>query len=244
MDRPKASLRRMMVLLAVGIPLFVAYPAARTAQAQAVNDLGQWSALFAQGDLQVPSNEDLSLKWWFDGHLRLLDDSGGYNQSIIRPGVGLPIGDSAAVWAGYAWIDTTPIRGPNFDEHRIWQQFTWGDSLADWQFAYRSRFEQRFLETGDDVGLRFRQLLRAQHKLPNLPRLSFVVWDELFFHLNDTDWGATAGFDQNRVFVGLGWKPDEKSRWRVEAGYLNQFLEIPNANDRVHHILSVNVFVQ
>jgi hypothetical protein len=30
------------------------------------------------------------------------------------------------------------------------------------------------------------------------------ISDELFVNLRDTDWGARAGFDQNRLFIGPG----------------------------------------
>jgi hypothetical protein len=98
------------------------------------------------------------------------------------------------------------------------------------------------LETGDDVGLRYRQFFRAQHTLPAHPQWMLVGWDELFFHCNDTDWGAESAFDQNRAFVGIGYTPSSRSNWRVEIGYLNQFIELPTANDRINHILAINFF--
>lgn len=87
-----------------------------------------------------------------------------------------------------------------------------------------------------------RQLVRAQRSIDLFPRLSFVLWDEAFFHLNDTDWGARTGFDQNRAFGGLGFKRTPDAKGRVEFGYLNQTLDIPSGNDRTHHLLSVNFY--
>ncbi len=174
--------------------------------------------------------------------MRLLDDSGGFNQSIVRPGVGYSLSERATIWAGYGWIRTSPLASTDFDEHRIWQQLTWSRTSDLLKFAYRSRLEQRFVETGDDLGWRFRQLVRAQHELPSFPHLTLVTWDELFFHLNDTDWGAESGFNQNRVFAGFGWKCDLQSRWRTEIGYLNQAINVPGRNDRNHHIVSINFY--
>jgi hypothetical protein len=216
---------------------------------QTVNDGGAWFAFFAQGNLREAESCDEPLfsaagrlKWWFDGHLRFLDDADGFNQSIARPGIGWALTDETAIWAGYGWIETSPLSGDTFTEHRIWQQATWSDEWGDFTIALRSRLEQRFLETGDDVGWRFRQLVRAQHNLPQSPRLTLVAWDEAFFHLNDTDWGAESGFDQNRAFVGFGFKHKPESPFRTEIGYLNQFIENPGGNDRQHHILSVNIY--
>lgn len=217
--------------------------AASSLRGEAVDDTGLWTALFANGDLDLHQCSDDRLKWWFDAHLRLFDDAGGFGQSIIRPGVGWTVSENSTLWAGYGWINTSPGSRPAFDEHRLWQQWTWGEAVEEWKFAHRSRFEQRWLETGDDVGLRYRALFRAQHDLPQFPRLSLVAWDELFYHLNDTDWGATSGFDQNRAFLGLGYKPTPNTPWRLEVGYLNQTIEVAAGDDRSNHILSLNLFV-
>lgn len=211
-------------------------------RAQTVDDEGLWLAFFAQGNLRESKSKSQQFKWWFDGHARFLDDADGFNQSIVRPGIGWSLTDHVTIWAGYGWIRTSPLAGPDFDENRIWQQITWSKTYDPFKFAFRSRLEQRFLETGDEMGWRFRQLLRAQHNLPDCPRFTLVTWDEMFFHLNDTDFGAEAGFNQNRAFVGFGLKCDPESRWRTEIGYLNQFINLPGTNDRSHHILSINFY--
>ena len=209
------------------------------ATAQVVDDSGLWLAIFGQDDLRGPKGK---WKWWFDGHLRFLEDTDGFNQSIVRPGIGRKIGGNWTAWAGYGWIHTSPIAGDDYDEHRLWQQLTWFHNLGSWTFALRPRLEQRLVETGDDLGWRYRQLVRAQRNFPVFPRFSFVAWDEFFYHLNDTDWGGKTGFDQNRVFVGLGVKRHAHSRLRSEIGYLNQSVELPAVANRSNHILSINLY--
>ena len=89
--------------------LFVAIVfSASTLMAQTTHDAGAWTALFSQGDLKC--NEDCPLRWWFDGHARFFDDTDGFGQSIVRPGVGYELTDAMTVWAGYGWIRTV---GPN-----------------------------------------------------------------------------------------------------------------------------------
>ena len=220
---------------------------ARDAQAQTVDDEGVWLAFFGQGDIYQHGCtcnrcQCHQLRWWFDGHARFLDDADGFNQSIVRPGIGLSLSKHSAIWAGYGWIRTSPLSGADFDEDRVWQQWTWSKSCAPITFALRSRLEQRFLETGDDTGWRFRQLFRTQCALPNCPQLTLVIWDELFIHLNDTDWGAESGFDQNRFFIGFGLRRDPCNRWRTEIGYLNQSANVTGGNDRSNHILSINFY--
>lgn len=217
-------------------------PSATHLRAQTVNDAGLWTALFSQGDFQDIGWEIDRLRWWFDGHLRFLDDAEGFHQSIVRPGIGWALNEQSTVWVGYGWIRTSPIVGLDVDEHRVWQQWTWSRDLEPWKIAHRSRFEQRFFNLGNDTGLRFRQLFRVQHNLPVFPQLSLVGWDELFYNLNDTDWGARSGFNQNRVFAGIGFKLCPESRWRTEIGYLHQVIENPFGRDRSNHILSINLF--
>ncbi len=228
----KSLIRCLVVAL-----LLLAAP--RAARSESVHDGGLWTAWFSQGDVDACCGP---LKWWFDGHMRFLDDADGFNQSLFRPGVGYSLSDNLVIWGGYAWIHTSPVVGSDFDEHRIWQQLTWSDGNELWTFALRPRLEQRFLETGDDVGWRFRQLARIQRQLPSRPGLSLVMWDEIFYNLDSTDWGAASGFDQNRAFAGFGWKHQPDSRLRTEMGYLNQTIDNPSGTDRVNHILSVNFY--
>ena len=206
--------------------------------AQTIDDVGQWSALFTQDRF----SPDSRLRWWFDGHYRLFDDNDGFGQSIIRPGIGLDVGKSSTLWAGYGWIRTDPILGEEIDEHRIWQQWTWSQKLDPFKFAARTRFEQRFFESTDDTGLRIRQFVRVQKNLGPCSKRTLVVWDELFIALNDTDFGQRSGFDQNRVFVGFGFKRHHSSPWRVEVGYMNQAVNQRGPTDRSNHVLAVNVF--
>ena len=210
------------------------------AYSQVVDDTGAWFALFSNGDIE--SDQSNRLRWWFDGHVRTFDDTNGFGQSIMRPGIGYRLSDSATVWAGYGWINTSPAGPANFDEHRIWQQLTWSEDLDGTSLGFRSRLEQRLLETGSDTGWRFRQLVSARRPLAGSPNLSFVAWDEIFVHLNDTDWGAQGGFDQNRLFLGLGFKQDPNSPVRVEVGYLNQFIDRLATHNLCNHLISVNLF--
>ncbi len=212
-----------------------------TGNAQTVDDTGLWLAAFGNGSF-AQLNEDSPLRWWFDAHYRLRDDTNGFNQSIVRPGLGWSLGNEQALWAGYGWIRTSPLSGDDFEEHRFWQQWTAAPSQGDWRFLHRSRLEQRWVETGDDVGLRWRQLARGQRILNRCPEWSFVLWDEIFFALNDTDWGADAGLDQNRAFIGFGYRRCPHAPVRTEIGYLNQFVNRQGGVDGMNHILSVNFF--
>ncbi len=73
-------------------------------------------------------------------------------------------------------------------------------------------------------------------------RLRLVAYDEIFIAFNDTDWGAQSGFDQNRLFAGLGWQFQKGIN--VEAGYLNQFVRRRGRDNLMNHILSLNLLLR
>lgn len=210
------------------------------ARSDAVQDGGFWLTIIAQGDLG-PEPVRHRIKWWLDGQLRLFGDSGGFGQGLIRPGLGYALGDSTSAWLGYAYIRTDPAKGSPFDEQRIWQQFFWGPKIKVVSIDSRSRLEERFVETGSDVGVRFRQLVGARMPLDFAPRITPLIWNEVFFNLNDTDWGADAGFDQNRFFVGLGFKIRPESGFRLDAGYMNQYIQRVGTQDLSNNLFSLTL---
>ncbi len=211
------------------------------AWAEVEQNNGVWMMKASQG---VLGDRDSSLRWWFDAHARFSDDAGGFEQSILRPGVGYALPQNHVVWAGYGWIATSPEFGDTIDEHRFWQQHSWKTSFEDFVFSSRSRLEQRFREQGGgDTGWRFRQFFKLTHPIGSSPSLYWSTWDEVFLNLNDTDWGAEGGLDRNRIFAGIGWKPESSSYFKAEVGYLNQYIYNTSGTDRMDHLLSLNVFL-
>jgi len=210
------------------------------AQDDSPDDTGLWLAIFDRGNIGHDDAAD-EYKWWFDGHLRLLDDSGGFGQSIVRPGVGYALSDQTTVWGGYGWIRTSPVAGPDIDEHRLWQQLTWSEELEPVTVGLRSRLEQRFFDNESETALRFRQLLSWRQALESDPALSLVLWNEVFINLNDTS-AIVNGFDQNRLFLGFGRKSDSTNPSRVEIGYLYQRVGGTPGSILNNHLLSINFY--
>ena len=211
--------------------------------AQTTDDFGSWFSYNTAGKLNA-YDEESKLRWWFDGHLRFLDDSGGFTQSILRPGLGYQLTENTTAWLGYAWINTLPPSGaPVFDESRFWQQLLWSNKVGQQTLFSRSRLEQRWVETGDDTGWRFRQFVKSDRPFCEGSPWSFVAWDEAFFDLNVTDWGQQGSLSQNRLFLGLGRKLNGANKPKFEIGYLNQFERRKSApGDRFNHIVSANWF--
>jgi hypothetical protein len=223
-----------------------------------VQDFATWGNITATGNFGFinPKNETLKkVKWWAEGQGRFADDSSKFSQAIVRPGVGYQLTPTTSIWVGYAWTPTTtPFVKNTYDEHRVWQQVIWSDKFSWGRLTARGRLEERFVP--DHIGTasnpgdpspanstmagRYRQLIKASIPLSFAPGFSYVIQDEAFVSLNDTDWVPRRGFDQNRFFTGLGYAFTPQITG--EVGYMNQYIIRRGAN-YMGHILSVNLLM-
>ena len=207
---------------------------AMTAGPCAAQDTQFWTALFANG----PVEEDGRFLLWFDGHARYSEDVSRLGVSIIRPGVGYKVNERVSLWAGYAYVVSRADGRDNIIDNRIWQQATYKIASGDWgALTGRARLEQRFLSAGDETAHRLRQFVR--YSKPVSPRWTVTGWNETFIALNDTDAGISSGYDQNRTFMGMRWKP--ASRFALEGGYLLNHINRADGDDSTNHNASLSI---
>lgn len=221
-----------MPLRLFALLLLLAAPVAR-AQAELVHEPHAWFGLFSGGPLVS------RFVGWFDAHARLGFAPSPNTFILLRPAVGYRVRDDMTVYLGYLWAPVWRNGQQTLDEHRVWQQWTWDLAFSTGvKMQLRSRFEERFAQGA--VGFRFRQLLRAQ-TAPLHSRFMLVAWDEFFIAFNDTRFGQRAGFDQNRLFLGVANSLTPKVR--VEAGYFNHYLLRADAPALMRHAVMLNLFV-
>lgn len=210
-----------------------------TAESHATtNDFQSWNAAALAGNADKAGD----LQFWFDGHLRFKDDASQLGVSIFRPGIGYRMSDDLTLWLGVARIAIDSEAG-TVEEDRLWQQATYSlRPFLGGNVSARTRLEQRYRsDQGDDVGHRIRQFVRWEKPLGD--KWSFVVWDELFVTLNDTQWGQASGFDQNRFYAGPAYQLNDT--WRIEVGYMNNYIHSPGASSaeaQINHNLSLTFF--
>lgn len=210
------------------------------ANAETDEDFQTWGNVTATGSLGFINPELKDAKYWLEGQGRFGNDTSQFSQGMVRAGLGYAVIDKVSVWLGYAFVPTDqPFAKQPFDEHRIWQQVLWNDKFAGISLMSRSRLEERFLQTGSDVGWRFRQMFKAS--IPLVHDFSFVMSDEYFANINKTNYGADDGFDQNRAFAGVGYNFDKNIK--TEVGYMHQYICKAKAPDRISDILSVNLYL-
>jgi len=173
-------------------------------------------------------------RWYFELQGRHRDGVTGFDQLLVRPAVGYDLPPRSSLWAGYGYTPGFPPTGDVLTENRMWQQYLWAGPGLGSALQWRSRLEQRWIEAAGSVAWRFRQFVRLTKPVSTRGGLAVVVWDEMFVHLNDT--GRTAqGFDQNRVFGGIGVSAGRHAR--VEVGYLNQAIHAASGPNRRNHVL-------
>lgn len=193
-----------------------------------------WFNLNAQGQLPFEN-----FGWYAELQPRTREEGEELDQLLVRAAVNYKLSQQSSLWLGYGNIRTHRIDAGIVDENRLWQQYTHNFNVFDdVVILSRTRLEQRKVETGHDIGHRVRQMLRFTKPFGTGSRLSLTGSNEVYFNVNDTDWGARSGFDQNRLFVGIAYALSPKAR--VEARYLNQFIDTATV-DRMNRVLSLTM---
>jgi hypothetical protein len=162
-------------------------------------------------------------------------------QFLPRVGLNYHISPQAFVSAGYAFIQTYPYGAfgtkIDFPENRIWQQLQLKNQVGSFEWISRFRLEQRYVQSpvtvvgtsgtnnilGDAIFTnRFRLLNRFSipFKGKSIVNHSFyaTIFDELMISFGEKV--KTNIFDQNRIFVGIGYKFPQLGR--LEVGFLEQ----------------------
>lgn len=206
----------------------------KNAIAETIEDGRYWFSLYTQGPLPKEN-----FYWSLDIHPRWREEGRHFDTLILRPSLIYKITPKTSIWTGYDTINNHPAGQSSFQENRLWEQVMHQfETFGGLTLTVRTRFEQRDREDYSDIAHRLRQMVRATTPSSLHQQLSWVIWDELFINLNQTDWGVMRGTDQNRLFLGANWKFDELSN--LEVGYINQYVN-GKTIDRENHILSSTI---
>lgn len=194
-------------------------------------------------------------KWGMNNDIQFRTGKDWNKQSLllIRPGVNYHVNDRQTASLGYlTTISTNQLLpdAPRITEHRIWQQYVVGGRVLRIPVQHRFRFEQRFLKRTDETVFTQRARYFIRGILPlNRPlserfeRGPFIsLQNELFFHVHNK--AALNGklFDQNRAYVSQGYR--FSSRYDLEVGYMNQFLQQRETPNTMAHILQIAFYTR
>ena len=179
-----------------------------------------------------------------EGQLRQTERGQQPQQRLFRTALLRVLNSTARAGAGYAFNRSHPpeefVANPvPTNEHRTYVQFDMQHSAGPSHIDHRYRLEQRWIERLDASGARegWTYTNRARYFLrgflapgggsPGDGEPYLVGFDEIFVNFGENVRNNI--FDQNRLFVGGGY------RWSralsVEVGYLNQLIVRPTGTD-------------
>ena len=202
---------------------------------------GSWSSVILQGSLKSLSPDLDKIKWQVMNQTRTRDDSSKgsrFTENLLFGQVGYQVNQNASLWVGYehGWIN--PLNKPSYQESRPYQDFLWNQALGgDFKLLARTRLEERINQTTGNVGIRPRQLMQISHPLPFVDGLSAYVGDEVFFYVNQNNFGKQ-GFSENWVLSGLSYQFTPKVG--VDLGYLGQYVDNKTGNNLFTHNVQAN----
>jgi hypothetical protein len=216
--------------------LFAVLLSASDLHAQTVTDERVWFSLPVQGHI---GSDESPWRWSMETILRSRDGLNDLDTVTVRPSVIYTLSPRASVGGGYATATSLPAVGPNLTEHRLFGQFSWTQPSAAGSFNFRTRVEDRFIETNDGPIGRFRQQVRFSRPFHRGGRLAIVGSDEISIHLNDRS-RLAKGVEQNRVFAGISHSITPSVR--LEVGYMNQYYPgHRGARDRMNHVVATSL---
>ena len=171
-------------------------------------------------NLNVKFNEHL--RGFLEVQPRLGENSSHLKTLVVRPALGYAFNDNWTAWVGYlAQATDSTLNDDNYSvENRVWQGITYKTKLNDKAdiIEVRNRFEERFISQQSDVSLRWRTRIRGEHIFGD-SAFSIIASEELFANVNETK-GIQSGLDQNRAYIGVGYRFSPEVQ--LELGYLQQ----------------------
>ncbi len=194
------------------------------------NFFREWSKIDVTGPYSTDWS-DFRYEAFFESRNRetRLDYSTGYRFTPL-----------VSAWGGFTWI--SPNDGSP-QTYRPWEQLIWElfDKNPVMLFQTRTRLEQLKRDDQPEWLWRVRERWRVAFPERFPQQLTPVIYDEVFFNINQPSWVTTRIIDQNRAFVGIDTK-----RWKntfVEVGYINQYI-FSEPTNRIAHIFSISLMIE
>lgn len=191
---------------------------------------------------QITGTYHITPEWMvnMDAQARFNHDAGDLGQVIMRPSFGYQLDKHWSLWLGYAYQGSYNAHknGSFNDEHRVFQQLSYADQIGDLKYSARTRVEERTYDFKDlDANVRARQMFRLEY--PIAAGFYAAGQEEVFVNLSGNQ-AAQTGFDQNRLWAGIGYYFTPKIK--LETGYMNQYVNVAHKDNQLNHIVSTSLY--
>jgi len=204
--------------LCAAIMLLAASPPAQAKD----SDLQFWNPVFVNHDFANSWSASMQVEQ------RWSNDDSALDELVFKPGGYYRFTDKLQLGFGYKYIS----KNAEGDEQDLWQEIYYKTPLGKWSITHQVRLEQRFINDISGVLPRLRYLIGVQYPLNETYYLSGS--EAVRFNLGNKGEGPASGFEQNRIYFGLGAHATDSLA--VEFGYLWRYekeREGPNKSDNV-----------
>lgn len=209
----------------------------------ALSVFGDWNTLFISGQFSKGQPWLYFMEFSERNSQNASKSSFGLAQLSTYNGLGYRFNPNHQVFLGFAYQYTQPPYANRIvQELDTLQQYEYLDQLKDGRYAIRTRLEERndiVQASANGPSLRFRNRLKFAYPIGTY--WEGIVSNEIFFNLNQVNWGPSQGFSQNRFFIGLGYQFSRAMR--TELGYMNQYVKRNLDEPFMGNQISLNLFL-
>lgn len=187
-----------------------------------------------------PLTNDRRWVYLLYSQFRFINESNPLQVYLLEGGVGRHVTPAASLWFGYRWSGHQPYNN-FYQTNRLFQQVLFETLNSDAsRMLLRSRIEEILQSHQSQPSFRFRQRIYTEFKKRYLGMLNPLVYDEVFFQLNKTDYTTHQFISENRLFIGMNLWHQPHAFW--EIGYINQYewRSPQHAQNSMSHVLSIN----
>ena len=212
----------------IGLSLLPAFHALASTD----NDFQQWSLIFVNHHL----NEKWSASMQFENRLR--DDASEVDKQVYKPGGYYQFTDTLQLGVGYKYVRKKDSK----NEQDPWQELFYRPiPSSKFVWTHQFRLEQRTGGGVDGVVPRLRYLLHVSHPLGDSDRYYWAAQEAVRFNAASKDTGPVDGFEQSRLYFGVGRNMTKKLK--VEVGYLWNYQREREGPNLSNHVLRLQFLI-
>lgn len=177
-------------------------------------------------------------KWTYtlEGQVRFVDQENYYQLTNFQGGIGYNPSATLSFWIGDQWFSHNPVQDIAAG-NLIWEQMVWQVYQNDlFIFRTRTRLEQISRDHEAQWLNRVREKFSFYFQNKFLSKATPLIYNEVFFKLNNTDWSNTKNFEQNRLFIGMDIPTSQITFF--EIGYIQQYI-FNHTGNRLNNILYI-----
>jgi hypothetical protein len=165
---------------------------------------------------------------------RLEDDITEFSELVYKPALNYHFNPTWTFSSGYKYID----KYHDANEQDVWQEIHCNKTFSDLVTGFQVRLEDRFIDDMDGVIPQLRFLEHLSHPIGDSP-CYLTGFGAIRLNLDDKGEGPVSGFEQSRIYAGLGRHLGEHIQF--EVGYLWRFEEERSGDDKNDHAIHLQL---